>query len=227
MARQPVPFAPVFAKYESPFDDTAELASKYGFRRGFPLRDRLDAAAGAYLAFTNRRLPTPRERRGRLDLIEKEARAVQGGHLARSEALALTLFRSSDGLSGLAVHVEHAFDRDPRLPGARAVLPVVFDPAQVDRILGAVERTRRELKPRRSRPGDAGLRILVRELGRVWLDGTGRRAGATWNEIDEKHGEAVEFIHEACRRLKKRASREAVRHLLRRWREDARRARRK
>lgn len=56
------------------FEDAAELAARFRFEPGFPLGERLDEAAGMYLAFREQPLPTARERKERLQLIAAAAK---------------------------------------------------------------------------------------------------------------------------------------------------------
>lgn len=115
---------------------------RFRFKPGFPLGERLDEAAGMYLAFVEQPLPTARERKERLQLI---AAAAKRKDRPRLDAL---LERTPGGLP---------------LPGA-----------PFDDVLPKAKH-----RPRPPVPGDAGLRILVRQLGDIWREGTGRRPTVT------------------------------------------------
>lgn len=220
--------------------DAEQLAKRAGIDlAAYPLeklQERLDTAGGMYRSIRRKyeptawnvreglllNEPTPREWRERLDLIEKELSAVRAGRIDRSAALALVLLRSPGCLDVLAYHVEHCFDRDPVLDGARAVLPIDFTDEQLARVEEEVERARRQLRRRftasRGTRSDPGLRMLVRELGAIWTEATGRRP--TWTndwDTSERTGPFVEFLQDICWRLGVEKSAHGLIELHRAW----------
>ncbi len=240
MPRPPKNFASRAEWRVLPCWDAERLAKRVGIDLAvYPLEKlekHLDTAGGLYRSIrrkyepTARNLrvglslnePTPRERRERLDLIEKELRALRAGRLDRSAALALALLRSPGCLGVLAYHVEHCFDRDPVLDGALAVLPIRFTDEQLARIEEEVERARRHLRRRftasRGTRSDPGLRMLVRELGAIWTEATGRRP--TWSnnwDTARRTGPFVEFLQDVCWRLGVEKSAHGLVELHRAW----------
>jgi hypothetical protein len=228
MARHPPVSFTVEMTAAPTFDGADQLARAYPFAAGFPLRERLDAAAGMFAAFHERRFPTARERRERLDLLEREVRAVRRGEDRRGEALArLLVAGGSTGLPGADEEIERALSMAPPFE-------YQFRPEYLDALLTHIAAERAGL--RRKRPpvsGDGALRVLVLDLAAIWEDGTGTPASATWDEISGMHGDAVRFMGEVCELLGLRSrddapiSNEALRHLLRRGRATTQDASRK
>jgi hypothetical protein len=201
----------------SPFVDADAIAKRYGFAEGFDLRGRLDEAAGMYGAFRSTRQPTPKQRRKRLALIEKETHAILGGQVSRREALAKLL------VAGGSAGIPLADDAVERGLGV-GDLSDVFTQEYLNTLLETAAAASAALQRRRPPvSGDPARRILVQDLASIWQDGTGKPAPATWDEYGEKHSDAILFMRDVFRRLGERVSEEAVRHLLRRGRAGARR----
>lgn len=198
MPRPPANFAPSVQWLVSPFADAEELARRYRFAEGYPLRERLDAVGRRYRSIrfvkgAPRRWPSPRERRDRLELVEAEARAMKGGGTGRAVPLALALYRAPSGLPGCVPDIEHCFDRDPQLDGARAVFPDVIEAAftlpVLDRILREVAAQRRDLRRAQGRAAQVpGLHLLVANLAVIWQEGTGKRPTVSTNPVTGKRG---------------------------------------
>jgi hypothetical protein len=200
------------------FEDADEIRDRYGFRKRFRLGARLEVAAGMFAQMRSAIAPTAKQRRQRLDLIEKETRAILRGQGSRREALAkLLVAGGSAGLPFADEKVERAL--------ATGNLENVLGRKDLKALLKGVAAARAPLERRRPPvSGDAARRILVQELATIWQKGTGKPPAATWDEAAGKHGEAILFMCEVLRRVGDRISAEAVRHLLRRARPASRRA---
>jgi hypothetical protein len=117
-----------------------------------------------------RRPPTARERRERLDLLERETRAVLSGNISRCRALALLLARTGGG--GLPVVddvVELRLKMVPLADPPRAELQQLLE--QIAAARGALDRSAPPVS------GDGALRAWVYDLARIWREATGRRPG--------------------------------------------------
>ncbi len=202
----------------SPFADADELASRYGFDPAFPLRDRLDVAAGMFRAIRERtdptrepRIPTAKERRKRLALLEREARAVLDGDIGRADVLAKLLIASGSGglpTASNAVEIRAAVGSAAL---ARHGLRI-FEREDLEALLVQIADARRSLaRPRPPISGDGPLRALVYDLGNIWREGTHQRAGRG------REGPFPKFLVEVARRLEVPDSREALVKLHARW----------
>ncbi len=225
MPKLPKNHASPMRLYISPFPHAPALAKRFGLPSEFPLRQVLDAAGMKYRSLALDPTPSLPERRRRIQLLEREARAVQAGRIDRAEALARLLFRSGGCLPGLAPDVEHCFDRPPELEGARVVFPKVlreaFSVPVVARIVDELARARGAL-PRRA-PGArtrSEVRILVLDCAAIWLAGTGRAPTVSTKPSNGKRaGQFLEFTREVARCLGVEASTDALWALYSRWKE--------
>jgi hypothetical protein len=230
MPRAPVSFAPALARYTSRFDGVAEqLVQDYGFNASFALtddeekrtlREHLDTAGGMYLA-ARRRFPTARERRERLALMEREARAVQSGRRDRAEALAQLLLSSPSDFPTLPERLEHRFDHDADGKTV-AVLPIEFQRKEVDDILAQLAAMKPWLaKARPPVSGDAALRMLVRALAAIWRAGTLRHATISTDDSRDykkrRGGPYLEFLQIITGHLGIRTTAEALAKLHERY----------
>jgi len=180
------------------------LAKKHGFASGFSLRERLNGAAVMYLDCAARRFPKADELRTRLHNLEAAA-------LARDEVRVLRLLEATGAVrldaDLRAAAVEDQRDQRQRLgrlliaskedDGEMPSAEVLFDDVlvQVGRVRPAFGQTRPST-PRR----DAHLRTLVRSLGRVWTEGTGRPARIENNPYnDARSGPFLDFLEEVAR----------------------------
>jgi hypothetical protein len=174
--RRPTNFAPEMVRFVSPFPPGEAVAEEGRFVPGFPLRERLDGAVGMYLALTRRRLPTPRERRERLDSIRAAAAAKDRARLD------LLLESTGGDLPGLG------------MVGA----PFASVLAAVEAAHPAVNRKHPPVS------GDGALRILMVDLAEIWREGTGRRPTVTvdpYTDPPSHGGPFIRFAVDVVRRL--------------------------
>jgi hypothetical protein len=183
MPKPPRHYEPVTVEFSRclPAPLVKALADKFGFRSRYPLAGRLHEALAMYEAFRDRDAPSPLELRDRHALVEREVRAVLAG-ADRHAALANLLAANPGSLPGLPVRFEHLRDADGRLVPVPEI-ELRFEPGELAGVLVRLE----AMKPHvfRRRPpvsGDAGLRILVVALARIWKRGTGRRPSIVRNQ---------------------------------------------
>jgi hypothetical protein len=167
--------------FVSPFPPGTVIAEEGHFSEDFPLRERLEVAAGMYLATSERRFQTPREKRERLAAIEEAAVAGDRERLDR------LLEATGGGLPGLG------------LVGA-----------SFDVVLDAVAVAKPGLKRKRPPVGgDAAMRILVADLAAIWREGTGKRPTVTVDPYPEpitRGGPFIRFAHDVASRLGAKAT---------------------
>ncbi|MFT3915350.1 MAG: hypothetical protein QM704_14885 [Anaeromyxobacteraceae bacterium] len=186
------------------FPEAAKLAGLFGFDPGFPIRERLDEAAGLYLSTHAARSPSPNEQRRRLDLVDRAARAVARGHAARGEALARLL--EAGGMAGLPFLA-------PEIELRRASgLPFAFGRAEAEAVVAQVRAARRWLPTRRPPvSGDSDLRIFVVNIAKIYQEGTGKKPGRG------REGPFPRFLSLVCAEIGIKISQEALVKLHRRW----------
>jgi hypothetical protein len=185
MPRRPSNFAPEMAPFVSPFPPGVKFAEADHFAPGFPLRERLDAAAGIFLAFSGRKFQTPQEKRERLAAIKAAAKAKDRKRLDR------LLAATGAGLPGVGLAPE--------------VAEVDMVGAPFAEVLAAVKTAQPEADWKRPPVGgDGALRVLVVDLAAIWEEGTGKGPTVTVDPYSEpltRGGPFIRFAHDVVTRL--------------------------